>query len=316
MTLLLLATGLVGLLLGLLGGGGSVLAVPVLVYLAGMEPRTAMATSLILVATTGFAALTTHARAGRVCWKTGLLFGAAGMAGAYGGGRLAALLPGSALLLIFAGIMLGTAFAMLRRAHREGRDKPVSHSFCPRHLRFWAIAFDGLGVGALAGLVGAGGGFLVVPALTLLGGLPMYAAVGTSLLVVTLQSSAALAGYVSHTTLDLEPTAWIVGSAVIGSLIGGQFAHRISQRQLRRVFGVFVALVACYVLYREMNWRIVLQLSDLIAAHREFVMGVLTGPALALLFLMRVRWGRRERISVRHERKNAVIRDDCFHRGG
>ena len=286
MTVLLMFAAVIGLLLGLLGGGGSVLTVPVLVYWMGMEPRQAMATSLMVVFMTSLTALLGHARAHRVCWKTGLLFGSAGMTGAYLGGRLAAYIPGSGLLLIFAAIMLGTAFAMLRpRKTDEDRLRP--DAFCPRRLPLWAVLFDGFGVGAIAGLVGAGGGFLVVPALTLLGGLPMYAAIGTSLLVVAMQSGAALAGYVSHVTLDLHLTALITLAAVGGSLLGGALSRHIGQAQLRRVFGVFVLCVAGYLLHRELTRAMLEQMQALILAHREFLMGVATVPGMMLVVWLR-----------------------------
>jgi uncharacterized membrane protein YfcA len=289
MTLLLLMTGLIGLLLGMLGGGGSVLAVPVLVYLAHMEPRTAMATSLVLVATTSSMALIGHAHAGRVCWKTGWLFGAAGMAGAYLGGRLAAFISGNVLLLMFGAVMLGTAVAMLKRPRPASDDSRRSRSFCPRHLPLWAILFDGFGVGALAGLVGAGGGFLVVPALVLLGGLHMHAAVGTSLLIVAMQSSAALAGYVSHVDLDWHLTGLITLAAMAGSVLGTIASPRISQPLLRRVFGLLVMAVAGYLLYRELSWDLLNQLHELVKEHREFFMGLASVPAIAILLAVRKR---------------------------
>ena len=134
-----------------------------------------------------------HARAGRVRWRTGLLFGAAGMAGAYGGGRLAAFVPPAVLLAGFAVMMLATATAMLRGRHdgpgRQRRELPVAR-----------VLLDGVVVGLVTGLVGAGGGFLVVPALALLGGLPMPVAVGTSLVVIAMKSFAGLAGYLSTVT--------------------------------------------------------------------------------------------------------------------
>lgn len=306
MTTLLIFAAVIGLLLGLLGGGGSVLTVPVLVYWVGMEPRTAMATSLVLVLATSLTAIISHARAGRVCWKTGGLFGTSGMLGAYLGGRLAAFIPGGVLLLIFAAIMLGTAIAMLRRRSLGGEDRQIS-GFCPRRLPLWAVLFDGFGVGAIAGLVGAGGGFLVVPALTLLGGLPMYAAIGTSLMVVAMQSSAALAGYITHITLDLHLTVLITLAAVSGSLFGGLFANRISQSHLRRGFGVFVLLVASYLLYRELSWGMLDQLHELILTHREFLLGMATVPTVMLLVWLRKTLNPKSRQN-NHHRKHVVHR--------
>lgn len=276
MATLILLSLLVGLLLGLLGGGGSILTVPVLVYVAGLEPKLAIASSLVVVGVTSLSAMLGHARSGRVCWKTGLLFGAAGMLGAYGGGRLAVLIPGGVLLILFAGLMLGTAYAMLR----GGRDKPPPQAaalpLCPLRLPLLPILFDGLLVGAGTGLVGAGGGFLVVPALNLLGGLPMHAAVGTSLLVIALKSFAALAGYAQHVEMDYELVGVVTGAAIVGGWLGGKLSRRVSAGLLRRVFGVFVILVAAYVLHRELSPAMLDNLANLLTSHGEFFLGALT----------------------------------------
>ncbi|GAB4003964.1 sulfite exporter TauE/SafE family protein [Glycomyces albus] len=180
----LVAAVAIGMMLGLLGGGGSILTVPALVYLAGVEPKAAIAMSLFIVGTTSLIAMGVHARAGRVRWRTGLLFGAAGMAGAYTGGRIAEYVPGPVLLGGFAVMMVLTAVAMIRsRAEPEAAPprRPVAR-----------ILAEGAAVGLVTGLVGAGGGFLVVPALVLLGGLSMPTAIGTSLLVIAAKSFAGL----------------------------------------------------------------------------------------------------------------------------
>jgi uncharacterized membrane protein YfcA len=158
---------LVGISLGLLGGGGSILMVPLLTYVAGMEPKHAIATSLLVVGVTSAFAAVTHARAGRIRWRIAVLFGVAAMAGAYAGGRLAQLIPGSLLLLAFAVIMVGAGAAMLR-----GRKEcaPVNSRSA---LPITRITLLGVTVGTISGLVGAGGGFLLVPALALVAGLSM-----------------------------------------------------------------------------------------------------------------------------------------------
>ncbi len=240
--LVLAASLLIGAALGVLGGGGSILTVPTLVYLAGMETKEAIATSLLVVGVTSAAGVVAHARAGRVRWRTGLLFGTAGMTGAYAGGRLAGFVPGTVLLSAFALMMIGTAVAMIRgRRRREPKrapdELPVGH-----------VLVDGIVVGLVAGLVGAGGGFLVVPALALLGGLSMTVAVGTSLLVITMQSLAALAGYLAGVHIDWGYAALLTATAVAGSLVGGRLAGRIPQDALRRSFGWFVAVTGVLVL--------------------------------------------------------------------
>ncbi|CAL1240173.1 sulfite exporter TauE/SafE family protein [Candidatus Methylocalor cossyra] len=297
MTLVVVLALVIGLLLGLLGGGGSILTVPVLVYLMDLEPKTAIATSLVVVGTTSLIAMIGHARGGRVCWLTGLVFGLAGMAGAYGGGRLAALLPGQVLLLLFAAVMLGTAGAMLRGrpADHRRRLQPV----CPRQTNFAAVLFDGLLVGALNGLVGVGGGFVIVPALHLLGELPMHAAVGTSLLVIAMNSAAALLGYASHVRLDFHLVGIVTGAAVVGSLVGGLLSRRLSGTALRRGFGLFVIAIAGYLLYRELNWGVLADAWRLALAHRDFLRGFGTAAGLIGLYGLWRRLHRRARPRLR-----------------
>jgi uncharacterized membrane protein YfcA len=285
MTLVVILALIIGLLLGLLGGGGSVLTVPVMVYVVGLEPKSAIATSLIVVGTTSLVAVIGHWRAGRVCWKNALAFGLAGMTGAYGGGRVAAFIPGNILLILFAAVMLATAIAMLRG--RKERAVPRSGSLCPARVNVPAVVFDGFLVGAINGLVGVGGGFVIVPALNLLGGLPMHAAIGTSLLVISMNSAAALAGYISHVGIDWHLVAIFTGAAVAGSLIGGLLSKRVSGTALRRVFGVFVMGVAGYLFYRELNWEVLAEVQELLLEHRDFVLGVLTATLVPALFWLR-----------------------------
>jgi uncharacterized protein len=237
---------LIGVALGLLGGGGSILAVPVLVYVAQQDAKAAIAMSLLVVGVTSAAGAISHARAGRVQWRTAAIFGAAGMAGAYGGGRLAAFIPGTWLLVAFALMMAVTAVAMLR-----GRDTPT-----PRDgraaLPVLRIVVDGLVVGVVTGLVGAGGGFLIVPALVLLGGLPMATAVGTSLVIIAMKSGAGLLGYLASTSIDWSLAAAVTAAAVVGSVVAGRFAGRVPEQRLRRAFGWFVAVMAVGVLVQEL----------------------------------------------------------------
>src|SRR5690625_2501363 len=201
MTLTLLLTHvlsvLIGLSLGLLGGGGPILTVPILTYVAGMNPKEAIAASLFVVGTTSAVSAISHARAGRVRWRTGLIFGAAGMVGAFGGGILGGYIPGTVLMIAFALMMVATSIAMIR-GRKGARAKDAS----ARELPTAKIVIEGLAVGLATGLVGAGGGFLVVPALALLGGLPMPVAVGTSLVVIAMKSFAGLAGYLTSVSLD------------------------------------------------------------------------------------------------------------------
>jgi uncharacterized membrane protein YfcA len=204
----------VGVALGLLGGGGSIMTVPLLAYVAGMDAKQAIATSLLVVGVTSTVGAISHARAGRVQWRTGLIFGAAGMAGAYAGGLLAKFIPGTVLLIGFAVMMIATAIAMLR-----GR-KNIDSGGVEHRMPVMKIIAEGLIVGLVTGLVGAGGGFLVVPALALLGGLPMPIAVGTSLIVIAMKSFAGLGGYLSSVQIDWGLALAVTAAAVLGALIG------------------------------------------------------------------------------------------------
>ncbi len=236
----------VGLTLGLLGGGGSILMVPLLTYVAGLPPKVAIASSLFIVGVTSAVSMIAHARAGNVRWRTGLIFGAAGMAGAFAGGLIGGQLPGTVLMVAFALMMLATAIAMIR-----GRRKAAPADGETRELPVGRVILDGLVVGLVTGLVGAGGGFLVVPALALLGGLPMAVAVGTSLLVIAMKSFAGLAGYLTAVTLDWGLVGLVTAAAVLGSLLGAAISRRVPDKRLRAVFGWFVLAMGVFVLAQE-----------------------------------------------------------------
>ena len=237
----------VGVALGLLGGGGSILTVPLLAYVAGMDAKQAIATSLLVVGATSAVGAISHARAGRVQWRTGLIFGAAGMAGAYTGGLLARFIPGTFLLVGFAIMMIATAIAMLR-----GRKK-VDGSEGGRPLPIPKIIAEGLVVGLVTGLVGAGGGFLVVPALALLGGLPMPVAVGTSLIVIAMKSFAGLGGYLSSVQINWTVALAVTAAAVVGALIGARLTAMVDPDALRKAFGWFVLAMSSVILAQEIH---------------------------------------------------------------
>jgi uncharacterized protein len=238
---------LVGISLGLLGGGGSILTVPLLAYVAGMDAKQAIATSLLVVGATSAVGAISHAKAGRVQWRTGLVFGAAGMAGAYTGGLVARFIPGTVLMIGFALIMIATAVAMLR-----GRTNDQAGEI-PRSLPVFKIVLEGLVVGLVTGLVGAGGGFLVVPALALLGGLPMPVAVGTSLVVIAMKSFAGLAGYLSSVHIDWRIAAAVTAAALIGGLIGARLMAMVNPDALRKAFGWFVLAMSSVILGQEIH---------------------------------------------------------------
>lgn len=246
----IIAAGLaIGVLLGLTGGGGSILTVPLLVYVIGLDAKIAIVTSMLIVGVTSLAALLTHSRAGRVAWRTGAVFGVAGMFGAYAGGAVAQHIADALLLLLFAAVMVGSGLAMLRRTCRAASDTNAVAA----ERRLGRVLADGFGVGVVTGLVGAGGGFLVVPALALLGGLPMHTAVGTSLFVIVMNCTAGIASYAlsSHVLLDVDSAAVISVLSIAGTFIGARLARRISSAQLQRGFGVFVLVVAAILICIE-----------------------------------------------------------------
>jgi uncharacterized membrane protein YfcA/uncharacterized membrane protein YedE/YeeE len=247
MTLALTLSVFIGLSLGLLGGGGSILSVPILTYAVGMEPKSAIAASLLVIAVTSSAALVTHVRSGLVCWRTGVAFGGAGMAGAYAGGRLASLIPDGVLLGGFAAMMVVTAVAMLRRR------PPARPDVVPQGAaRTSRILAHGLIVGAVTGMIGAGGGFLIVPALVLLGGMPMRRAVATSVLVIAMKSSAGFAGYLGHAHVPWEVVLPITAVAAVSSVLGATLVKKVPQAMLRRGFAWLVVAVASFVVVRAL----------------------------------------------------------------
>ncbi|MEO0480789.1 MAG: sulfite exporter TauE/SafE family protein [Planctomycetota bacterium] len=252
MTFALLGALLIGLSLGLLGSGGSILTVPVLVYLVEQDEKVAIAGSLFIVGTIALAGSIPYARQELVHWRSVLWFGVPGMGGTLLGAYLSEFLTGTAQLAIFAFVMLLAAGLMIRPAGSKTEDA------IPRARAPWKIVLDGLLVGALTGLVGVGGGFLIVPALVLLGGLSMRLAVGTSLLIIALKSSTGFAKYLSilHASgqeLDWQILGLFSALGIVGTFAGRALGGRIPQQKLRRIFGGFLVVMAAYILVRELG---------------------------------------------------------------
>ncbi|GAC1325647.1 MAG: hypothetical protein NVSMB25_24310 [Thermoleophilaceae bacterium] len=282
MTIAFLLSMLIGLSLGLLGGGGSILTIPILIYALGVEPKRAIAMSLFVVGATSAVSAFQHALSGRVRVRTAAVFGGAGMAGAFAGGRINRFIPAGFLLAAFAFLMVFMAIAMLRgRKELEGERASVPV------LR---VALQGAAVGFLTGLVGAGGGFIVVPALVLLVGLPMREAVATSLLVIALNSFAGFAGSLGHVTLDWHLTAVVTGAAVAGAVAGTALSGRVPQATLRRMFAWLVLAMAAYMLWRQLPSSALATVRDFLGAHSSWVHaaggGALIGLAAAGLLLV------------------------------
>lgn len=238
----LILSGAIGVSLGLLGGGGSILAMPVLVYVAGIEAKESVAMSLAIVGSTSLFGSLLHGRKGKLDLKVAATFGGAGIIGAYAGARLTHLVSNSTLLLLFAALMLVVAVAMLLRKDHPGAIDARRHQ---GNLSLTLLV--GLGVGVLTGFLGVGGGFLVVPALVLFGGLPMHLAVGTSLLVIAINSAAGFVGHLGEGQLHLSLMAAFSLMALAGTFVGEHFARRVPAQHLRRMFAYFVILVAIFL---------------------------------------------------------------------
>jgi len=234
---------LIGVSLGLLGGGGSMLTVPVLHYVLGYEVKEVIPMSLVVVGlTSGFGALT-HARSGAVRWRTALAFGPPAIVGAILGAELGLQVDPAVQLTVFAVVMLAAAGAMLRRGNLAAAPPHRA-----RPLPFITLA--GALVGVLTGFVGVGGGFLYVPALVLLGGLIMTDAIGTSLVLIVLSCMAGLLRYLGQVSLDWPAIALFTAIAFLGVAVGSRLVPHVSQRALQRGFAFFLLAMGALVLVR------------------------------------------------------------------
>ncbi|MER5793113.1 sulfite exporter TauE/SafE family protein [Streptomyces sp. NPDC001980] len=244
MSALLLALGagaVTGLALGALGGGGSVLAVPALIYLLGFTPAAATTASLVVVTVTSATALVAHAREGEVRWRAGAVFAAAGIGPAAVGGAVSRQLPAALLTVAFAVLAAVAALRMLRPA--------AAPSTAPVPARASRVAGAGAGLGAVTGVLGVGGGFLAVPSLVNVVGLRMRAAIGTSLLVITVNSVTALAARAgSAADVDWSAVGPFAGAAILGAWDGKRLAARLSAGTLQRLFACALLAVAAFML--------------------------------------------------------------------
>lgn len=235
---------LMGTVLGLLGGGGSILALPILTYVLNVEPKAAIAMSLLVVGATSAAAVIAHVRQGNVVWKVALTFAPFAMAGAFAGGLVAKFVPGWILLTAFAVMMLLAAVSMWKGPREASGKRREVHTA-------W-LALEALVVGFITGMVGAGGGFLVVPVLLFFVGLNMRQAIGTSLFVIAAKSFAGFLGFAGHVHIDYRLAAAFVGFAMLGTMVGAMANARIDANQLRRGFAVFIVAIAVLILGKEL----------------------------------------------------------------
>lgn len=242
----LVLSALIGLSLGLIGGGGSILTVPILVYLLGVGPHEAVGMSLAVVGATSLFGSVLHYRAGNVDLKGGLLFGVSGIVGALLGSPLTRLVSSETLLFSFGVLMLVVAATMFGR-RRAGKGV-AGHG--PHPVQAVAAGF---GVGVLTGFLGVGGGFLIVPALVLFGRLDVKKAIGTSLFVIFLNCVAGLIGHLSQGSFDLNITVAVMGLAVAGAVGGTILSHRLAADRLQKMFAVLVLLVGVFLVAKNYN---------------------------------------------------------------
>ena len=240
---------LVGFVLALVGGGGSILAVPLMVYLVGVpSPHVAIGTSAFAVAVSAATGLVNHARAGTVKWRCASTFAAAGVAGAFAGSSAGKAFDGDKLLFLFAIVMIVVGLLMLRgRGKRGNPDADCDRKNAPKVLSY------GLGTGAFSGFFGIGGGFLIVPGLVASTGMPMINAIGSSLVAVTAFGLTTAFNYALSGLIDWLLAAAFIGGGILGGLGGAQLAKRLAgtQGQLTTVFAVLIFAVAAYMLWKS-----------------------------------------------------------------
>ncbi|OBX18556.1 hypothetical protein A9995_11350 [Erythrobacter sp. QSSC1-22B] len=239
----------VGFVLGLVGGGGSILAVPLMVYLVGVpSPHIAIGTSALAVAINALTGLVAHVRRGIVKWRCALVFAAAGIAGAFAGSSAGKAIDGEKLLFLFAFVMIGVGLLMLRNRGREGNPAVVlGRENAPRLVGY------GLGTGLFSGFFGIGGGFLVVPGLVAATGMPMLYAVGSSLVAVAAFGLTTAANYALSGLIDWGLAAVFIGGGVAGGFLGALLASRLARQEARltTLFAMLIIAVAGYMLWNS-----------------------------------------------------------------
>ncbi|MBU0752953.1 MAG: sulfite exporter TauE/SafE family protein [Gammaproteobacteria bacterium] len=251
--LVIIAGAATGIVLGLFGSGGSIIAMPALMVLLDVEAKSAIAMSLGIVAVTATITAWDHWRHGNVDTRVALVFGIFGIVGTFAGAKVGVITPVAVQLALFALVMYAAAWKMLKPAlvpqlSAAGGLPPPERAV---EVRMGHIAAHGIGVGVLTGVVGVGGGFLIVPALALLSGLRMKLAIGTSLAIVAAKSYAGFLGYLGAVPIDWNIMGAFTAVTVAGSFAGTRLAHRFSQETLKRGFGGFLVIVASYILLKS-----------------------------------------------------------------
>lgn len=261
--LVVVAGAITGIVLGLFGSGGSIIAMPALLYLLHVEPKSAIAMSLGIVAVTATISGWDNWRRGNVDVRIAAMFGLFGVIGTYTGARLGVYTPVTLQLGLFALVMYAAAWKMLQKKKQPqaqaqsvqlavaGGANIAADEIEIIKAHMGHIAMHGVGVGILTGLVGVGGGFLIVPALVLLSGIPMKVAIGTSLVIVAAKSYSGFAGYIGAVPVDWAMMGAFTLVTVAGSFAGTRIAHRFSHEKLKKSFAVFLLVVATYILLKS-----------------------------------------------------------------
>ena len=248
----------IGLSLGLIGGGGSILAVPILVYVMGVHSKTAIAMSLVIVGTVSIIGSIPHWKQGNINFKTVIVFTPAAMIGAYLGAKITALplITDTFQLACFGIIMVIASIFMIRKSSQKTKTqssdlKPTLKPSHPKFPQWLIIPAQGLGVGIITGFVGVGGGFLIIPALVLLGEIPMKEAIGTSLVIIAANSATGFLGYITQVTINWHLVISFTIAASIGIICGAYLTKYIDAKKLQKAFGYFVLAVAIFVLVKR-----------------------------------------------------------------
>lgn len=251
----ILSGSLVGFVLGLVGGGGSIIAVPLLLYVVGVaSPHVAIGTSAIAVSLSAAANLVNHARNGKVKWPCALSFSAAGIAGAWAGSTLAMKVPGENLLALFGILMLVVGTVMMLKKDAEG-NPDIRLSFSTARQLLPLLLIIGFAVGALSGFFGIGGGFLIVPGLMLATGMPIAYAIGTSLVAITVFGATTASNYALSGLVDWRIAGLFIAGGIVGGVIGTFAGKKLSNVKgtLSMVFALFVMLIGAYVTWKGVS---------------------------------------------------------------
>jgi uncharacterized protein len=240
----------VGIVLGLLGGGGSILAVPIFLYVLHVDAKPAIAMSLAVVGMSAFVGFLGHWRQGSVDLRVGAPFGLFAMAAAFVTARVSGRVPEALQLGLFALFAFTAAFVMLWDSLRRRHDAPEPRA--PSHFTP-VLALEAMGVGALTALIGAGGGFVIVPALVYLADVPVRAAVGTSLLIITMNALSGFVGYIGRQPIDWALVGSFTGVAAIGAILGTRLNRRVPQVRIKQAFAVLIITLGSYLIIRRLG---------------------------------------------------------------